>query len=139
MTDQPIDYKGRKAKYSRGEVRRQQILEAALRIVVSEGVRSVRHRAVAKEADVPLSATTYYFKDIKDLILDTFTLFVDRALQNVADSFDPEVEAFIRAIDQEKFKDTEFRREFTRNVAEMFTAYIIKEITDKGILVLHPM
>lgn len=49
-----------------------------MRIIVREGVRAVRHRAVAAEAAVPLSATTYYFKDINDLITDTFALFVER-------------------------------------------------------------
>jgi DNA-binding transcriptional regulator YbjK len=48
-------------------------------------VRAVRHRAVAKEAGVPLSATTYYFKDIQDLIADTFTLFVENAMAQVLD------------------------------------------------------
>ncbi len=72
-----LKYQGRKTSRAGSEQRRKIILEAALRIIVREGVRGVRHRAVAKEADVPLSATTYYFKDISDLITDTFTLFVE--------------------------------------------------------------
>ncbi len=72
-----LKYQGRKASRANSEQRRRCILEAALRIVVREGVRGVRHRAVAKEAEVPLSATTYYFKDISDLITDAFTLFVE--------------------------------------------------------------
>ncbi|MCL6270174.1 TetR family transcriptional regulator [Sansalvadorimonas sp. 2012CJ34-2] len=72
-----LKYQGRKTSRAGSEQRRKAILEAALRIVVREGVRGVRHRAVAKEANVPLSATTYYFKDISDLITDTFTLFVE--------------------------------------------------------------
>ncbi|ARU87735.1 TetR family transcriptional regulator [Pseudomonas sp. M30-35] len=77
-----IQYRGRKASRAGSEKRRQAILEAALRIIVREGVRAVRHRAVAAEAQVPLSATTYYFKDINDLISDTFTLFVERCAAN---------------------------------------------------------
>ena len=72
-----LKYQGRKTSRAGSEQRRKAILEAALRIVVRDGVRGVRHRAVAREADVPLSATTYYFKDISDLITDAFTLFVD--------------------------------------------------------------
>jgi DNA-binding transcriptional regulator YbjK len=72
-----LKYQGRKTSRANSEQRRKTILEAALRIVVRDGVRGVRHRAVAKEAEVPLSATTYYFKDISDLITDTFTLFVE--------------------------------------------------------------
>ena len=72
-----LSYQGRPTRRTNSELRRRTILEAALRIVVRDGVRGVRHRAVAKEAEVPLSATTYYFKDISDLITDTFTLFVE--------------------------------------------------------------
>lgn len=75
--NEALKYQGRKTSRANSEQRRRIILEAALRIVVRDGVRGVRHRAVAKEADVPLSATTYYFKDISDLITDTFTLFVE--------------------------------------------------------------
>lgn len=79
-----VQYRGRKASRQGSEQRRQAILEAALRIVVREGLRGVRHRAVAAEADVPLSATTYYFKDIGDLIADSFALFVQRSSAKLA-------------------------------------------------------
>jgi DNA-binding transcriptional regulator YbjK len=73
-----VQYQGRKVSRQGSEQRRQAILDAAMRIIVREGVRAVRHRAVAAEAAVPLSATTYYFRDINDLITDTFALFVER-------------------------------------------------------------
>ena len=76
-----VQYQGRKASRQGSEQRRQAILDAALRIIVRDGVRAVRHRAVAAEAEVPLSATTYYFKDINDLITDTFALFVERSAE----------------------------------------------------------
>lgn len=76
-----VKYQGRKTSRAGSEQRRRLILEAALRIVVREGVRGIRHRAVAKEADVPLAATTYYFKDIQELINDTFTLYAEQGLE----------------------------------------------------------
>ncbi|WP_430461616.1 TetR/AcrR family transcriptional regulator [Thalassolituus sp. LLYu03] len=81
----PLQYQGRKASRAKSEQRRRVILEAALRIVVNEGVRGIRHRAVAKEAGVPLAATTYYFKDIQELIVDTFTLYTEKALEVVSE------------------------------------------------------
>ena len=74
-----VQYQGRKASRHGSEQRRQQILDAAMRIVVRDGIRGVRHRAVAAEAAVPLSATTYYFKDIDDLLNDTFAQYVERS------------------------------------------------------------
>src|SRR5471032_2648931 len=55
-----------------------------MRIVVRDGVRAVRHRAVAAEACVPLSATTYYFKDIDDLLTDAFAQYVERSAAYMA-------------------------------------------------------
>ncbi|WP_159973377.1 TetR/AcrR family transcriptional regulator [Pseudomonas sp. 8Z] len=80
-----VQYRGRKASRQGSEQRRQAILDAAMRIIVRDGVRAVRHRAVAAEADVPLSATTYYFNDIDDLITDTFAQFVQRAAAFMAE------------------------------------------------------
>jgi len=74
-----VQYQGRKASRQGSELRRQAILDAAMRIVVRDGVRGVRHRAVATEAGVPLSATTYYFKDIDDLLNDAFAQYVERS------------------------------------------------------------
>ena len=76
---QSVQYQGRKPSRQGSEQRRQDILDAAMRIVVRDGVRAVRHRAVAAEAAVPLSATTYYFKDIDDLLTDTFAQYVERS------------------------------------------------------------
>ncbi|VVO54012.1 hypothetical protein PS854_00443 [Pseudomonas fluorescens] len=79
-----VQYQGRKASRQGSEQRRQDILDAAMRIVVRDGVRGVRHRAVAAEAGVPLSATTYYFKDIDDLLTDTFAQYVERSAAYMA-------------------------------------------------------
>jgi DNA-binding transcriptional regulator YbjK len=76
---QSVEYRGRKASRQGSERRRQDILDAAMRIVVRDGVRAVRHRAVAAEASVPLSATTYYFKDIDDLLTDAFSQYIERS------------------------------------------------------------
>ncbi|MHB1065082.1 MAG: TetR/AcrR family transcriptional regulator [Georgenia sp.] len=53
---------------SKGERRRESIVEAAAAIVVAEGVRGVSHRAVAERARCSLSATTYYFSGLDDLL-----------------------------------------------------------------------
>ncbi len=62
---------------SSGRERRQFILEAALRLIARNGIRAVRHRAVAAEAEVPLAATTYYFQSIEDLLTETFKYWME--------------------------------------------------------------
>jgi DNA-binding transcriptional regulator YbjK len=50
------------------EGRREQILEATLRVIGRSGREAVTHRAVAEEAGVPLGSTTYYFDSRDDLL-----------------------------------------------------------------------
>lgn len=92
-----IQYQGRPAQRESSEQRRRAILDAALAIIVRDGIRNVRHRAVAKEAEVPLSATTYYFKDIGDLIVDCFTLFAEQAMETVVRPIGQTVQQLIEA------------------------------------------
>ena len=58
-----------------GRRRRREILQAVWRLIAREGIRAVRHRAVAAEAGVPLAATTYYFSDLAQLLREAFELF----------------------------------------------------------------
>jgi TetR/AcrR family transcriptional regulator, regulator of biofilm formation and stress response len=48
--------------------RREQILDATLRVIGRSGRQAVTHRAVAEEAGVPLGSTTYYFDSRDDLL-----------------------------------------------------------------------
>lgn len=77
---QPLHYVGRQARRSDGQATRIAILEASLSLIIKEGIRGIRHRAVATLAKVPLAATTYYFSDIKDLINDALTYFAEKSL-----------------------------------------------------------
>ncbi len=63
----------KRKRSSRGEETRSRINRATLQIIKRDGMRGVRHRAVAKEAGVPLGATTYHFKNIDDLIVSAFS------------------------------------------------------------------
>ncbi len=63
--------------YQKGERRREGILRATLRLIGLRGADAVTHRAVAAEAGVPLSATTYYFAS-KDQLLEQALLLAAR-------------------------------------------------------------
>jgi DNA-binding transcriptional regulator YbjK len=125
-----IQYRGRKTSRSGSEQRRKSILEAALRIVISEGIRGVRHRAVAKEADVPLSATTYYFKDISDLIADTFTLFAEKNLSSLVDPFAGRIENYLGQFTLDDLRGRELRDSIVDELAEMTANLVCYELTE---------
>lgn len=64
---------------AKGERTRRQILDGVLAVIARDGLAAVTHRAVAEAADVPLSLTTYYFKDLTSLITDAFDHYVEGA------------------------------------------------------------
>ncbi|MDO5700524.1 MAG: TetR family transcriptional regulator [Bowdeniella nasicola] len=55
---------------ARGELRRQKLVDAAAAIIREEGPVAVTHRAVAKRAGCSLSATTYYFTGLDELLAE---------------------------------------------------------------------
>lgn len=127
----PIAYQGRAPARAGSEQRRRAILEAALRIIIRDGVRGVRHRAVAQEAGVPLSATTYYFKDIHDLIADTFTLFVENALSQVIDPTWVRIYEFVGQYGGRRPDDAARREEFVTGLAKLATDHVEHEVLNQ--------
>lgn len=65
---------------AKGEQTRNKILEAAIEVIARLGVKGTTHRAVALQADTQLSLTTYYFKDIKELVKEAISLSSSRFL-----------------------------------------------------------
>ena len=60
-----------------GTGRRAAILEATVSVLVRGGLAAVTHRAVAREADVPLAATTYYFSSKEELLGEALATMVE--------------------------------------------------------------
>ena len=125
--ERTLQYSGRQTNRVKSEQRRRQILEATLSIVRTEGVRGIRHRAVAKEADVPLAATTYYFKDIDELILDAFTLYTEQALA-VLNEFTEHFYQPLGQILQENVREPAGRERLIDYMAEQVVAYMLNQV-----------
>jgi TetR/AcrR family transcriptional regulator, regulator of biofilm formation and stress response len=84
-------------RHGRGVKRRNQILEATLRLLAREGASVITHRSVAEEAGVPLAATTYYFESKEQLLAEAFRLHAEKEARRVAKA--------TRVIDAELTKD----------------------------------
>lgn len=80
--DAPID--GRRA---RGIKRRAEIIDATLAVITRDGAAGVTHRAVAKQAGITTSLTTYYFATLDDLLVAT--------LSSVADAYSARIRTLI--------------------------------------------
>ena len=125
-----VRYQGRKTSRHGSEQRRQQILDAAMRIVVRDGVRGVRHRAVAAEAGVPLSATTYYFKDIQDLLADAFALYVERSAAYMIKLWE-HTEGVLRHLVAQGDCSPQARQRLADEVARMTADYVARQLYNR--------
>lgn len=65
--------------------RRGAILDATVRILGTEGLAAVTHRAVAREAGVPLAATTYYFDSKDQLVEEALALLATAEIESLAE------------------------------------------------------
>jgi DNA-binding transcriptional regulator YbjK len=75
-------------RQARGEARRADILDAALRLVARGGPGALTMRGVAVEAGMPLGLVTYYFPSKDDLVAQA----MERAASLMHDEFAPALE-----------------------------------------------
>ncbi|MEO0398924.1 MAG: TetR family transcriptional regulator [Pseudomonadota bacterium] len=62
----------------------EQLINAAVRVIIQKGAASMTHRSVAKEAGVSLSATTYYFASLDDIYVKTYQNLVEEVISSNA-------------------------------------------------------
>lgn len=67
---------------TKGEKTRLLILESTIVVLAKHGIKKTTHRAIAKVADIQLSLTTYYFKDIEELIYQAVLLNSEQLITN---------------------------------------------------------
>jgi DNA-binding transcriptional regulator YbjK len=84
VTSPPTAIRPPKRAEQRAE-RRGAILDATVRILGSRGLGAVTHRSVAREAQVPLAATTYYFSSKDELITEAVSLLVSEEVAQLAE------------------------------------------------------
>ncbi len=98
--------------------RREQILDATLRVIGRAGREGVTHRAVAEEAGVPLGSTTYYFDSRDDLL--------GQALEHVAR----------KEADRHIALGEEFRKaRNARQLADLLLEQLVFEIEDRDVYI----
>jgi len=107
-----------------GQLRRREILEATLRILRRDGLRAVSHRTVAAEAQVPLASTTYYFRDLEDLIAESF-LHWSQATQQQVREFHASALAAVREAEASGTVD----EALVARLADVAAAYVVDQVT----------
>ena len=124
MTTAVVSRKPRRAK---GEQTRRQILEAALRVIAEQGYRALTHRAVAKEAGVNLSLTTYYFKDLGEMLSEAFVHYKE-GLRRDVDAHWQTMFEYLDQFDDKLLKESEVRRQVVEKLARSLADFIENQI-----------
>jgi len=121
-----------KAKHgSKGERTKQHILNSAISVLAQQGIKGTTHRAIAKEADIQLSLTTYYFKDIQELIHQAFQL---NSAQTIALATLTWQSAFdlLDNISATNLKKMAVKQQLRDDFSEMASNYLYQKITTQA-------
>jgi len=73
---------------SKGERRREQLLDAAIVVVAREGYAGATQRAIAAEAGVPPASTHYFFDSVEDLVRQATTRYLEQRLAFYGEQID---------------------------------------------------
>lgn len=117
---------------SKGEKTRIKILTAALEVIASSGLRNVTHRAVANQAGVQLSLTTYYFRDINELVQQAFERFCQNSQPRYQEVWAPVVE-YLDGFGALELRKTGVRKEICAQLSQVATDYLIGQVTEKPV------
>jgi DNA-binding transcriptional regulator YbjK len=117
------------ARSAQREQTRSRMLEAVLEIAVEDGMRAVRHRAVAERAGVSLGSTTYHFSSIEELIFSAFDYWRSQR-QLVENPFYVEVLDLLEPYGNAPVPAAK-RREVAMVIYELSVAYLVDQITTR--------
>ena len=123
VTDEQIVKKRR----SKGERTKHLILESAIAVLAAQGIKGATHRAIASHANIQLSLTTYYFKDIQELVRQAFELNAANIIHNIAEQWQPIidlVDGLSKADLRRVSVRVELREKLTPLISNMITANI---------------
>ncbi len=135
MMSQELNEKHKKQpvkRRSKGELTREKILIAAIEVLALNGIKGTTHRAIASHAQLQLSLTTYYFKDIQELIHQAFRLNSDQILSR-ADTILEAAFDTITSIEKKELRKTVVREVLCQKLAEMTAEHLIDNIKHQAI------
>jgi len=124
--------KSTKVKHgSKGEKTKQHILNTAIAVLATQGIKGTTHRAIAKEANIQLSLTTYYFKDIQELVHQAFQL---NSAQTIALASITWQNAFniLDNIRPEDLKTIKVKQQLCDDFSKMASEYIFQKISSQA-------
>lgn len=113
-------------RLSKGQRTKQLILEAAIEVLAKHGIKGTTHRAIANHADIQLSLTTYYFRDIRHLVDEAFLLSSTRTIVN-ANEYWHKIFALCDNTGKTQLKKLSVRKELAITLALLTTTHLVNK------------
>jgi len=126
INDKPVQ------RRSKGERTREKILLAAIDVLAINGIKGTTHRAIANYAEIQLSLTTYYFKDIRELVQQAFQLNSDH-LKDRTDTILHKAFTSLENVDKSSLRKVAIKSELCEKLTEMTASYLFENIKKEAI------
>jgi DNA-binding transcriptional regulator YbjK len=117
---------------SKGEKTREKILLAAIEVLALNGIKGSTHRAIASHAELQLSLTTYYFKDIQELIYQAFRLNSNRILSRTDTILEATFTA-ITKIEKKELRKTAVKEVLCQQLSDIASEHLVENIKHQAI------
>lgn len=78
-----IDFLNKQLKHNKQQIKRQQIIEAAARLIVQKGIEKTSLADIAREADISKGSLYYYYASKEDLIFDITETHINQISENL--------------------------------------------------------
>jgi len=117
---------------SKGEQTRLLILQSTTEVLAKNGIKGTTHRAIASHANIQLSLTTYYFKDIQELVHQAFTLCSSQITAKTSLAWQPALD-LLSNVNKASLRKVSEKESLREKLSEMLTLQLMKRILDSPV------
>jgi DNA-binding transcriptional regulator YbjK len=116
---------------SKGEKTKEKILLATIDVLATKGIKGTTHRAIAAQAELQLSLTTYYFKDIQELIQEAFTLNCQNTSTNSHHLLAP-IFSIIENVEKKDLRKVAIKEALCAELSEVLGLHLINRVNKQS-------
>ena len=119
---------------SKGELTREKILLATIEVLANNGIKGTTHRAIAQHAGIQLSLTTYYFKDINQLVQAAFQLNSEY-LRSKTSEIVGSVYYTLKNIDKNDLRKVSVKTDLCEKLSQMTANYLFTNVQQEAVYI----
>lgn len=117
---------------SKGEQTRLLILQSATEVLAKHGIKGTTHRAIANHANIQLSLTTYYFKDIQELVHQAFNLCSSQITAKTSLAWQPTLD-LLSNINKTDLRKVSNKADLREKLSVLISQQLVKRIIESPV------